>query len=104
VSDKAPSFAEVVRAKIASGDLPVLRTFPPVVTISGPPETTGALAASVRRRPRKPSIRTLIKQAEKAGKPVSSVTTRDGTTLHFGESESTDASNPWLADLRTTKQ
>ena len=34
---------------------------------------------------RKPSIATLIKRAEKAGKTVTSVTTPDGTVLHFGE-------------------
>jgi len=55
--------------------------------------------------PRKPSIRTLVKQAEKAtGKTVTSITTPDGTTLHFGEPEPTDATNPWLADFHKVKQ
>src|SRR5262249_30454107 len=41
---------------------------------------------------RKPSIRTVVKQAEKAtGKTVTSITTPDGTTLHFGEPEPTEA-------------
>jgi hypothetical protein len=43
---------------------------------------------SVRRRQRaarKASIRSLIAAAEKAGKPVTSVTMPDGTVLHFGE-------------------
>ena len=53
---------------------------------------------------RKPSIATLIKRAEKAGKTVTSVTTPDGTVLHFGEPQPTEASNPWLADLKVTKQ
>ena len=54
---------------------------------------------------RKPSIATLIKRAEKAGKTVTSVTTPDGTVLHFGEPQPTEANNPWLADLdKVTKQ
>jgi hypothetical protein len=54
---------------------------------------------------RKASLRTLIKRAEKAGKTVSSVTTPDGTVLHFGEPQPTEATNPWLADLdKVTKQ
>ena len=58
-----------------------------------------------KRRVRKPSIATLIKRAEKAGKTVTSVTTPDGTVLHFGEPEPTEANNPWLADLdKVTKQ
>jgi len=47
----------------------------------------------------------MIKQAEKSGKAVSSITTPDGTTIHFGEPAPTEASNPWLADLnKVTKQ
>ena len=39
-----------------------------------------------QRRTRKPrSIATMIKQAEKTGKSVSSVTTADGVTLTFGQ-------------------
>jgi hypothetical protein len=45
------------------------------------------------RSPRKPSVRKLIQQAEESGKPVSSVTTPDGVTLHFGTTES--AGNEW---------
>jgi hypothetical protein len=42
------------------------------------------------RRKRKPSITTLVKRAEKAGKAVTSITTTaDGTTLTFGDGEST---------------
>ena len=44
--------------------------------------------AAREKRQRKPSLRTLIAQAEKSGKPVSSVTTSDGVTLRFGEPES----------------
>ena len=61
--------------------------------------------ASKSRGPRKPSLRTLIEQAEKAGKKVASITMPDGVTLRFGESEPTEPSNPWLADLKKeTKQ
>jgi hypothetical protein len=48
---------------------------------------------------RRPSIRDLVKQAEKSGHPVISVT-RDGTTIHFGQPESGEANNPWRDDLR----
>jgi hypothetical protein len=37
------------------------------------------------RGPRKPSLRALIMQAEKAGKNVASITTPDGVMLRFGE-------------------
>jgi hypothetical protein len=50
-------------------------------------------------RPRKPSLRKLIAQAEKAGKTVSGLTTPDGHTLTFGEPQSREANNPWLVDL-----
>jgi hypothetical protein len=53
---------------------------------------------------RKPGITTLIKRAEKSGRRVTSVTTPDGTTLTFGDSEPSEANNPWLADLKVTKQ
>jgi hypothetical protein len=58
------------------------------------------------RSPRRPSLHTLITQAEKAGKNVASITTTsDGVTLRFGESEPTEPSNPWIADLKKgTKQ
>jgi hypothetical protein len=46
-----------------------------------------AEAASPARRRRTPSVATLVKRAEKTGKPVTSVTTPDGTTLRFGEAE-----------------
>ena len=58
----------------------------------------------VRKKPRKRRMGALIKQVERIGKHVSSVTTPDGTVLHFGEPQPTEASNPWLADLKVTKQ
>ena len=55
--------------------------------------------------PRKPSIRRQIAAAERSGKTVTSITTPDGTTLHFGKGEPTEASNPWpLDDFKVTKQ
>ena len=58
-----------------------------------------------RRSPRKPTIGTLIKQAEKAGRTVTSITTSEGVTLRFGEPNPTEVANPWLAGLKgKTKQ
>ena len=58
------------------------------------------------RRQRKPSIKRMIAAAERSGKTVTSITTPDGVTLRFGESEPTEASNPWLVgiDDKVTKQ
>jgi hypothetical protein len=56
------------------------------------------------RRQRKPSIGRMIAAAERGGKNVTSITTPDGVTLHFGKVEATEASNPWLDDLKVTKQ
>src|SRR5262249_58457926 len=50
--------------------------------------------AAAPKRPRKPSIATLVKRAEKTRRPVTSITTPDGTTIQFGETNPTDASNP----------
>jgi hypothetical protein len=58
-----------------------------------------------RKRQRKPSIRTLIKQAERAGRPVTSITTPEGFALRFDQPEPAEVANPWLADLdKVTKQ
>ena len=58
-----------------------------------------------RAKPRrKPSIGKQIAAAERGGKRVTSITTPDGLTLHFDKTESTEASNPWLDDLKVTKQ
>jgi hypothetical protein len=56
------------------------------------------------RRQRKPSLRKMIAAAERDGKIVTSITTPDGVTLHFGKVDDTDAANPWLDDLKVTKQ
>jgi hypothetical protein len=49
--------------------------------------------AKPTKRRRKPSIATLLKQAEETGQRVTSITTADGTTLNFGESKPTDEGN-----------
>ena len=67
------------------------------------PETV--VAALQPRRPRKPGVATLIARAERKGKTVTSVTASDGTVLHFGEPQPTEAANPWLVDIdKVTKQ
>ena len=56
-------------------------------------------------KPRKPSIRTLVKQAEQAtGKAVTSITTPDGTKLDFGKPEPAEMKNPWPLDEFRTKE
>ena len=59
-----------------------------------------------KRRQRRPSIKRMIAAAERSGKTVTSITTPDGVTLRFGESEPTEANNPWLVgiDDKVTKQ
>lgn len=60
---------------------------------------TGPLKRAAKSR--RPSIARLVKQAEQAsGHPVTSITTRDGTTLNFAQPEPGEANNPWLDDLR----
>jgi hypothetical protein len=58
------------------------------------------------KRRRKPSIATMVKRAEKAGKTVTSVSVEgDKVILTFGESNLTDANNPWLAEIeKATKR
>jgi hypothetical protein len=65
-----------------------------------------ALWPGTLKRPsaRRPNLARLLKQAEASGHPVTSVTTRDGTTLHFSEVKATDASNPWLAAIDGVKK
>jgi hypothetical protein len=62
-----------------------------------------------KRRERKPSVATLIKRAEKAGKTVTAITTPDGVTLTFGEAKENDANsgtnvNPWDEVLNAADQ
>jgi hypothetical protein len=56
---------------------------------------------------RKPMLSAALKEADKAGKSVRSATLApDGTaSIAFGEPEPTEArNNPWLDDLKVTKQ
>jgi len=58
-----------------------------------------------RRRKHKPRIDTMIKQAEKAGKNVASITTPEGYTITFGPPGADDVkpngnANPWDEVLR----
>jgi hypothetical protein len=56
-----------------------------------------------RRRKHKPRIDTMIKQAEKAGKTVASITTPEGYTITFGEANTDSSVTPleqWRAKRR----
>jgi len=54
------------------------------------------LPARKSRKPRKPSIRKLVEQAERTGKIVTSITTPDGTKFDFGRATPAEpvSSNP----------
>jgi hypothetical protein len=58
-----------------------------------PTRSDDEIEAPARKRQRKPSLGTLIGQAEKAGKRVTSVT-RDGVTLTFTDQTNNEA-DPW---------
>ena len=51
-----------------------------------------------QRKPRRPSISKMIEEADKAGKPLASITMPDGTKLDFGKPESVEPENPWPLD------
>ena len=59
-----------------------------------------------QRKARKPTLVSVAKQASKAALEVACYEVRpDGTVVVVtGKSESTEASNPWLDDLKVTKQ
>jgi hypothetical protein len=60
--------------------------------------------ASVKpARQRKPGLRTLIAQAEKSGKKVTSITTPDGVTMRFDEPSHEDF-NPWDSVLHADQK
>ena len=61
-------------------------------------QVDAAWAALPPKRIRKPSIPRMVAAAEKTGKSVTSITLPDGTVLHFGEPEPTEATNPWPLD------
>ena len=65
-----------------------------------PPTNRLLTSAETTRKPRRPSIRKLIENAEKAGKPVTSVTTPDGTKLDFSKAPNAPADDEvenWLS-------
>jgi hypothetical protein len=59
-----------------------------------------------QRKPRKPTLVSVAKQANKAALEVARYEVKpDGTVVIVtGKSETTEASNPWLDDLKVTKQ
>ena len=61
-----------------------LRAEPLIIGAKSAVEGVDAMKPARKRRERKPSVGTLIKQAEKAGKTVTSVTV-DGVTLMFDQ-------------------
>jgi hypothetical protein len=59
------------------------------------------------RRPRKPTLAGALKEADRAGRPVRAAVIEAGKVeLRFGEPEAPEATtnNPWLDDLKVTKQ
>jgi len=90
-------------------DLRKLRQTPPdepKTAAQAEPLSPTRVGQVVPRKPRKPSLKRQIAAAEKAtGKPVTSITLADGTKLEFGQGESTEPGNPWLAEIEeATKQ
>ena len=55
-------------------------------------------------KPRRPSISTMIKQSEQAGKPLATITLPDGTKLDFNKPEPAESENPWPLDEFRTKE
>jgi hypothetical protein len=79
---------------------------PPTSGHLPPSQTSRTIVRPPRQRqPRKPSIRKIVAQAEKAtGKPVTSITMPDGTRLEFGKPEFAAEKNPWPLDEFRTKE
>ena len=65
---------------------------------------TPAEAARKTRKPRRLSVSKMIEQAEKAGKPLASLTLPDGTKLDFGKPDLAEPENPWPLDEFRTKE
>ena len=55
-------------------------------------------------KPRRPSIKQMVEGAEKAGKPLASITLPDGTKLDFSKPEPAEPENPWPLDEFRTKE
>ena len=65
---------------------------------------TPAEAARKTRKPRRLSVSKMIEQAEKAGKPLASLTLPDGTKLDFSKPEPAEPDNAWPLDEFRTKE
>jgi hypothetical protein len=90
-----------------SSNITPQRRFEALCAIHGGPEKTAKFVANLKanvdqiaavagiHRTRKPSLAKLVKQAERGGRKVSSVTTESGVTIRFAE-EPADETNPWL--------
>jgi hypothetical protein len=91
-------------AEVAEGFLPLAASLP----TAGDAEQsqTAPVPPQRARRSRKPTLASVAKQASKAGIEVSRYEVRpDGTVaVVTGKPESTEPENPWLADLKVTKQ
>jgi hypothetical protein len=61
-------------------------------------EAERAASGKRTRKPRRQSISKMIEQAEKAGKPLASITMPDGTKLDFSGLESAKPEVPWPLD------
>jgi hypothetical protein len=55
-------------------------------------------------KPGRPSIKQMIEGAEKAGKPLASITMPDGTKLDFCKPAPVEPDNPWPLDEFRTKE
>jgi hypothetical protein len=91
VDDEFPAWFEEILPRCRAAMNPYCR--PDIAPASARPRR--------RRKPSKPRLATQVARAEKAvGKPVTSITTPDGTTIRFDEpsgdsaADTTDA-NPW---------
>jgi hypothetical protein len=64
-----------------------------------------AVAQPIRRRTRRPSITAELKAARRAGASSATVTRPDGSAVTASFAEPVTASdNPWLADIKATRQ
>jgi hypothetical protein len=70
------------------------------------PSSMKEATSAMTRRVRRPNLDTVLKQAEKVGRPVKSVTfiSDGGFTLVFADGEAAlSSSNPWDAEMFATK-
>ena len=79
---------------------------PPEETNEGDNTAAGRRQRKPRQpgKPRRPSISTMIKQTEQAGKPLVTITLPDGTKLDFNKPEPAESENPWPLDEFRTKE